>query len=359
MCYHWLYPLHDWFFGFNVFRYITFRAAAAGLTAFLFSVLCAPWVIHQLQRLRVGQHIQSDISHLHHTKEGTPTMGGLMLLVAIVGSMILWGNWSSPELQIAVTATTCFGLIGFYDDFVKLTRGRSKGLGCRGKLAGQIAVGLVVGALLLADVTRSTVLEVPLFKHAAVELGWWYLLFIVFVVVGSSNAVNLTDGLDGLASGCVAIAALVYALFAYVTGHAQFAEYLGIFFSPTAGELSVFCLAMAGAALGFLWYNSYPAQVFMGDTGSLALGGGLGVVAVLIKKELLLVLVGGVFVLEALSVILQVASYRLRHRKRIFLMAPIHHHFQRRGWAEPHVTVRFWIVGALLALMSLATLKLR
>ena len=364
MLYHLLYPLREFFFGFNVFRYITVRAACAGATAFLLCVLLGSQFIRWLVRMRLGQHIRAREEHaqlyeLHRDKKGTPTMGGLLVIGAAVGASLLWANLTNGFLWLTIAITCGLGFVGFLDDYLKWVKHESKGLTARAKFLGQV---LIAGALLFHLMRAGPPtgeMEVPFFKSVHLALGWWYVPFAMAVVVGSSNAVNLTDGLDGLATGCMIMAAVAFAGMAYVTGHSRFAEYLGVYHAAQAGELAVFCAAIAGACLGFLWFNSYPATGFLGDTGALALGGAIGTVAVLVKKELLLALVGGIFVVESLSVILQVGSYKLRRRKRIFLMAPLHHHFQMLGWAETKVTVRFWIIGALLALLSLTTLKLR
>ncbi len=363
MFYYFLYPLRDWWFGFNVFKYITFRAAMASVTAFLLTLLLAPAVIRWLTALKAGQPVRQkkevrDLYELHQHKSGTPTMGGLLILLSLIGSTLLWGDLLDQKLLLAVMVTAAFGLIGFLDDYAKLKQRHTKGLSPRLKLIGQGGIALVFLLTLLLDASYPTTLEIPFLKHSPIRLDWWYIPFAVLVVVGTSNAVNLADGLDGLAIGCTTMIALCMTILSYLTGHRVLAGYLLIPYIPGAGELAVFCAALTGAGMGFLWYNSHPASVFMGDTGSLALGGAIGAVAVLIKKELLLVLVGGIFVMEALSVILQVASFKLMGR-RIFLMAPIHHHFQLKGWAESKVTVRFWIIGAVLALLSLSTLKLR
>jgi phospho-N-acetylmuramoyl-pentapeptide-transferase len=362
MFYHFLYPLRDVFFGFNVFKYITFRAAGASVTAFLISIILGPIVVRYLTYLKIGQYVRKEeapaIYDLHKSKQGTPTMGGILILFAILFSTILWSDLSNSYIQWVMLVTLSLGMVGFADDYVKLVKKRSLGLRSMTKLFWQIIISLALGIKVFCDPEISTVLDVPFFKNLVINLGILYILWTVLVVVGSSNAVNLTDGLDGLAIGCVIMVALAYTGFSYVAGHSRFSEYLNISYVPGAGELAVFCAALIGAGLGFLWFNSYPATVFMGDTGSLALGGAIGTVAIFIKKELLLSLVGGIFVIEAMSVILQVASFRLRG-KRIFLMSPIHHHFQRLGWSESKITIRFWIIGAVLALLSLSTLKIR
>jgi len=362
MFYHLLYPLKDLFFGFNVFRYITFRAAGGAVTAFCVSLLLGPIVIRRLQRFKVGETIRRryvpTLYPLHANKEGIPTMGGILILASILIATLLWAKLTNRYILMVVGATIWLGMIGFVDDYIKFVTRRARELGALTKLTGQIILGLSIGLFLFFDPAFSKTLDIPLFKELLVEFGVFYIFFVVLVIVGSSNAVNLTDGLDGLAIGCVIMAAIAYAGMSYVTGHINFSHYLRIPYVPGSGELAVFCASIVGAGLGFLWYNCFPATIFMGDTGSLALGGAIGVVAVLIKKELVLLIVGGVFVAEALSVILQVASFKLRGR-RIFQMAPLHHHFQLRGWSESKVTIRFWIAAAIFALLSLSTFKLR
>jgi len=361
MLYELLYPLRDHFFAFNVFRYITFRAAYSAITAFLLAVLLGPWFIAKLREKGIVKRVRQEGPESHYGKTGTPTMGGLLILAAIAIPTVLWADPASPEVRIALAATLWAGAIGFLDDYLQVVRRQPKGLVGRAKLAGQVTLGILVGVAtvwLFDQGGLATSITLPFLKERMVDLGWLYLPFVVLVITGASNAVNLTDGLDGLAIGIVVFAAVAFAGLTYVAGHSKFADYLQILYVPGAGELTVFCAAIFGASLGFLWYNSHPAQIFMGDTGSLALGGALGVVAILIKMELILAIVGGLFVAEALSVILQVASFRLTG-KRIFRMAPIHHHFELLGWPESKVVVRFWIVAGLLALLSLSTLKLR
>jgi len=355
-----LYPLHQDVSVFNVIRYITFRSAYAGVTALLLSFLLGPPLIRWLQKVRVRQIIRRDGPSSHYTKEGTPTMGGILILAAIVIPTLLWGNLENRLVLIALGSTLWLGAIGFLDDWLKIQRG-SKGLLGRYKMLAQLALGLGLGTYIYfhpVHPTATTVTSIPFLKNVFLDLGLFYIPFVALVVTGASNAVNLTDGLDGLATGTAAMAAAAFAGLAYLSGHARFSEYLNILFVREAGELTVFLAAMVGASLGFLWFNTHPASVFMGDTGSLALGGALGTVAVLIKREFLLVVIGGIFVVEALSVILQVASFKLR-KKRILKMAPLHHHFELSGWAETKVVVRFWIVAALFALLSLSTLKLQ
>lgn len=362
MFYHLFYPLRDIFFGFNVFKYITFRAAAGAVTAFLISVMLGPFIIGRLKQFKIGQIVRKEeaqgIYEFHKDKEGTPTMGGLFIVLAIILSTILWADLTNKYVLLAIFSTSWLCVIGFVDDYIKLSRNRSKGLTAVSKLMGQVILGLLIGLYIYFDPQIGLNLDVPFFKNLIVDLGLWYIVFSMLVIVGASNAMNLTDGLDGLAIGCAIMIALTYTGLSYVTGNFKISDYLNIIYIPGTGELAIFCATILGASLGFLWFNSHPAEVFMGDCGSLALGGAIGAVSILIKKELLLLLVGGVFVAEAVSVILQVASYRL-FKRRIFLMAPLHHHFQMRGWSENKVVVRFWIVGAILALLSLSTLKLR
>jgi len=368
--------LYHHFSPFRVFQYTTFRTAMASLTAVLIFVLCGPWFIARLRKFQIGQHIREDGPQSHHKKAGTPTMGGLLICAAIVISTLLWANLSVPAVWVALAGLITFGAIGFWDDYAKIKRKRNLGLTARQKFALEILAAIVVGVLLLgmnAKRLYTTEINVPFFKdvkpdlliHAWLNNPWTYPLafafffaFVAMVLVGASNAVNLTDGLDGLAIGLMLIAAGAMTVLAYLEGNAEFARYLELSRPRDAAELDIFSAAMTGSSLGFLWYNAHPAEVFMGDVGSLALGGGLGTVAVLLKQELLLPFIGGVYVLEALSVILQVGSFKLRG-KRIFKMAPLHHHFEQLGWAESKVIIRFWITGLLLALFALTTLKLR
>ena len=335
----------------------------ASVSAFLLTLLMAPVVIRWLTALKVGEQVRSademrGLADYSRSKNGIPTMGGCLILFSLVGSVFLWGDLSNAQLILAALVTAVFGAIGFSDDFLKLKNRQSKGLAARAKFLLQVGAGLAFILLVLRDPFYPATIEVPFLKEPAWNLGFWMIPFVVLVLVGASNAVNLADGLDGLAVGCTTMIALTLTVMSYLTGHHEMARYLLIPYIPGAGELTVFCAALVGACLGFLWYNSPPANVFMGDTGSLALGGAIGAVAVLIKKEILLALIGGIFVAEALSVIFQVASFQLTGR-RIFLMAPIHHHFQLKGWPESKVTIRFWIIGGVLALLSLSTLKLR
>jgi len=359
MFYHLLYPLHTSFSVFNVFRYITFRTIYASLTAFLICFIFGPWVIRRLSELQVGQYIREDGPEAHHKKAGTPTMGGTLILFSIVLSTLLWCNLTNFYVWIVLMVVVGYGLIGFIDDYLMQIKKRNKGLTVRGKFLMQVGLALTTGILLYLSPDFNTRVTIPFIKNISPDLGVGYVLFAVVVIVGTSNAVNLTDGLDGLAIGPVIIAAVAYMIFAYVAGHVKIADYLQISYVPGSGEVTVFCGAMAGAGMGFLWFNAYPAQVFMGDVGSLSLGAALGAVAVITKQEILLVIVGGIFVIEALSVIFQVGFFKMTHGRRIFRMAPLHHHFELKGWPEPKVIVRFWIIAIALALISMSTLKLR
>jgi len=359
MLYHFLYPLHTVFSGFNVFRYITVRSIGGAATAFLLMIVLGPMFIRALQRLQIGQVVRDDGPASHLAKQGVPTMGGLLILGAITCSTLLWARLDSPLVWLLLFVALFFGMIGAIDDFKKVRKQNSKGLSARGKLLLQVGGASVVGLFVLLHPGFDGQLSVPFFKTIRPDLGWFYVVFAVLVIVGASNAVNLTDGLDGLATGPTVISGSVYLIFSYLAGHAVLADYLQIPFVPGAGELAIFCGAMVGACLGFLWFNAYPAQIFMGDVGSLALGGALGAVAIIIKQEFLLAIVGGIFVMEAISVIMQVGYFKMTNGKRIFLMAPFHHHFEKKGWHEPKVVVRFWIVSIMLGLLAIATLKLR
>lgn len=358
MLYHLLYPLHTEFAALYVFRYITFRTIYATITALMLSFMLGPWLIATLQRMQVGQSIRKVGPESHFVKEGTPTMGGALILVAIIVPTLLWADLTNLYIWIALLVTAGYGAIGFVDDYLKVIRKNSDGISARQKMFWQIMVATIAALLLYTSGQVETHLSVPFFKNVNPDLGFFYVPFAVLVMVGASNAVNLTDGLDGLAIGPMIIAAATFLLLAYVAGNVNLASYLQITSIPGAGELSVMCGAMVGAGLGFLWFNTYPAQVFMGDVGSLSLGGALGVIAVITKNEFVLVIVGGIFVIEALSVIAQVVSFRYWGR-RIFRMAPIHHHFELKGWPEPKIIVRFWIISIILALIALSTLKLR
>ena len=361
MLYYWLYPLARQYPLFNVFRYITFRTAMAAVTALLLLLVLGPAMIRSLKRRQIGQAIREEGPRSHLAKAGTPTMGGLLILFAIVVATFLWMDFSNRFVWIALGTLLALGAVGFADDYTKIARKRSLGLTGRGKLLPQFLVALAAGWAIEQWATQgvfSTVVTFPFLKKVLLDLGIFYIPFVAVVLVGSSNAVNLTDGLDGLAIGAVGIAAGTYAILAYVTGNAVAARYLQIPFIAPSGELSVFCGAIVGAALGFLWFNCHPADVFMGDVGSLPLGGAIAAVAVMTKQEVLLAIVGGLFLLEALSVIVQVVSFKTTGR-RVFRMAPLHHHFELAGWAESRVIIRFWIVALFFAVAALSTLKLR
>ncbi len=376
--FYWLFYEHLFrhFSPFRIFQYTTFRTAMASLTALLIFVVLGPWFIARLRKFQIGQFIREEGPQSHQKKAGTPTMGGLLICAAIVISTILWANLRVPAVWVALTGLSTFGAIGFWDDYAKIKRKRNLGLTARQKLMLEVLAAMIVGVLLLgmnASRLYTTEINVPFFKdfkpdlliHSWLMNPWTYPLafsvffaFVAMVLVGASNAVNLTDGLDGLAIGLMLIAAGAMTVLSYLSGNAELARYLELSRPRDAAELTIFCAAMTGASLGFLWYNAHPAEIFMGDVGSLALGGGLATVAVLLKQELLLIFIGGVYVLEALSVILQVGSFKLRG-KRIFKMAPLHHHFEALGWAESKVIIRFWIAGLVMALFALTTLKLR
>ena len=356
------FPLHTQFSVLNVTRYITFRTAAASLSALAISLLLGPWMVRRLREFQIGQVIRQEGPQSHRAKAGTPTMGGVLILTAALVPTLLWTNLTNEYMWIAVGSTALFGAVGFLDDYLKIVRRDHHGLRPRYKLGLQLLVATGVGGVLLwlqHHKLYSTHLGFPFFKAFNPDLGWWYVPFTMFVLTAWSNAVNLTDGLDGLAISTVTIAAGAYTALTYVVGNKEFSEYLLIeHFSPVS-ELTIFCGALVGASLGFLWYNSYPAEIFMGDVGSLGLGAALGTVAILIKQELLLPIVGGVFLLEAASVVLQVGYFKATGGQRLFRMAPLHHHFELIGWSEPKVITRFVIVGIIFALFSLATLKLR
>ncbi|MEW5700791.1 MAG: phospho-N-acetylmuramoyl-pentapeptide-transferase [Candidatus Zixiibacteriota bacterium] len=362
MFYHLLYPLRDFISGLNLFRYITFRAAYAVVTALVISIWFGPWIIAMLKRRQIGEKIRPEGPKTHYAKEGTPTMGGLVVLLAVLVPTLLWADLTNRYIQLILVVTAGMGVIGFIDDYYKAVRKQHKGLVAKKKLAGQLILGLGLGIALFtwppSSEFSTTSTDVPFFKNLALYLGVFFIPFVLLVVAATSNAVNLTDGLDGLAIGLCGIAFIAFAGIAYVTGHVQFSRYLAITYLPGAGELTVYCAAALGACLGFLWFNAHPAEVFMGDTGALALGGALGTMAILTKKEILLLILGGVFAAEALSVIVQVGYFKWTG-KRIFRMAPLHHHFELLGWPEPKVVIRFWIIGAICALLTLSTLKIR
>ncbi len=362
MLYHLLYPLTRYVSGFNLFKYITFRTAGATVTAIIICLILGPFFIRVLKRFQVKERIREEGPASHLKKAGTPTMGGLIILAGVIIPTLLWADLSNFYVLMLLLATAWMGLIGYMDDYLKVVKGQPKGMVARKKLVGQVLLGLLFAVMLQhfapTDQFDGTT-GIPFFKNYILVLGFLYIPFVIVVLTGASNAVNLTDGLDGLAIGLCGICLFAFGGIAYVTGRLDFSNYLQIEYLPGTGELTVYCGAAIGSCLGFLWFNSHPAEVFMGDTGSLSLGGALGAIAIMLKKELLLVIVGGVFVVEVLSVIIQVVSYRYRGGKRVFKMAPIHHHFELSGWSESKVVVRFWIIGALCALLTLATLKVR
>jgi len=367
MLYHLLFPLSDVWSPLNLFQYITFRSVMAAISALVISFLIGPWVIRQLTHHQIGEEIRSTGPLSHHTKKGTPTMGGVMVLTAILLPTLLFARLNNVYIQIIIIATLWMGFFGFLDDYLKVIKKKESGLIARYKLAGQITLGIIISSWMyfrpeFAELWSYT--SVPFFKDSVWNLGWFYPIMIILVVTGYSNAVNLTDGLDGLAAGLLAIAFVVFAGISYVSGRVDFSNYLNIAYLPGSGELTIFAAATVGACVGFLWFNSAPASIFMGDVGSLSIGSALGTMAVLLKKELLLFIIGGVFVLEALSVLSQWGYFRYTKNKsgignRLWKMAPIHHHFELKGWPETKVVTRFWIIGLLLALFSLTTFKIR
>lgn len=358
MLYYFLYPLRSEFIIFNLFKYITFRSFGALITSMILYLLLGKKFIRYLNRNRVGQFIRSEGPESHFSKKGTPTMGGLLILFCFAVSMLLWGNLENGYLWLLSGVLFSFAGIGFYDDYKKQVKRENLGLSARYKFSLQVIFSLLAGFILLQYLNFSRELILPFFKDIHPDLGWGYLILIVLVVTGSSNAVNLTDGLDGLVAVPNVFAFGTYGILAYVVGNSKIAEYLQVLHLPGVGELAIFCAALMGGLIGFLWFNSYPAEIFMGDTGSLGIGAALGMIAILAKAEILLILVGGIFVLETVSVIAQVLSFKLTG-KRVFRMAPLHHHFELKGWPEPKVIVRFWIISFILSLLSLATLKIR
>ena len=365
MFYYIFYPLREFFFGFNVFRYITFRAAFAAMTAMIITIILGPYVIKKLTLLNCGEELRNEgphpLSKLHSEKLGTPTMGGLLIIFSIFISILLWARIFNGFILLSLLTLLYLGALGFWDDYTKIRKKHLTGLKAKQKLIFQIILALSIGAFLYFDPVMGDTfrqLTLPFFKTITINLGLFYFLFIVFVFVGSSNAVNITDGQDGLAIGCTTIAALAFAIMSYIVGNAHFASYLHILYIPGTGELAVVCASMVGAGLGFLWFNAYPAEIFMGDTGSLTLGGLIGLVAIIIKKELMIFLVGGIFVIEIVSVIIQVTYFKITG-KRFFAMAPLHHHFEVKGIPESKITIRFWIIAIIFALLSLSALKLR
>ena len=358
MLYNLLYPLSSDITFLNVFRYITFRSVWALVTALMISVLAGPWFIAWLRKIKCGQQIHEDVK-AHQQKSGTPTMGGVLIGFAVSVAVLLWSDLTNIYIWLVMMVYLGFGVVGFADDYLKVVRHHNKGLSARAKFTGQLLVAGVVMTFLVAEPAYSTHLAFPFFKNLNPDLGYLYVPFAMLVMVGASNAVNLTDGLDGLATGPMVIAGLVFAVFIYVSGNVKFAQYLQVAYVPGVGEVAVFCGALVGASLGFLWFNAYPAQVFMGDVGSLSLGGALGFLAVLCKQELLLLIVGGLYVLETLSVIVQVSYFKMSGGKRIFRMAPLHHHYELKGVPESKIIIRFWIMSAMFGLIALSALKLR
>lgn len=367
MLYHLLFPLREQFSPLNIFQYITFRAASAAMLALIISFFLGPKIIKALRARQIGEQIRPSGPQTHHVKRGTPTMGGIIILFAVILPTLLFANLLNPYVQIILLAVLWMGLIGFLDDYLKVVKQMKRGLIARYKLAGQVILGLAVAFWIyntgeFNDFWSST--SVPFLKNAEINFGFLYPLFVILVITGTSNAVNLSDGLDGLAAGLLAIAFTVFGAIAYISGRVDFSDYLNILYLPGAGELTIFTAAIAGACLGYLWFNAPPAEVFMGDIGSLSTGAALGTLAILLKKEFLLLIIGGVFVWEAASVMLQIGYFRWTKKrtgagKRLFNMAPIHHHYELKGWPESRVVIRFWIIGILLALFSLTTFKIR
>jgi phospho-N-acetylmuramoyl-pentapeptide-transferase len=359
MFYKFLYPLVKYFKGFNIFKYITFRAAYAAITALLISFLLGPWLIKQLKKLKVGQEVREDGPRTHLSKSGVPTMGGILIILSIVISVLLWQDLDSLYAWLLILATVGFGMIGFIDDYIKIVKKNAAGLHPRFKLIGQFILSFVIVTILyFGRNDHTTLLYIPFFKNPIFDLSIFYIPLSVILLMMYSNAVNFTDGLDGLASGLVLFVGLTFAILSYLTGRVDMAEYLNIPYIAQSGELTIVCSALVGASVGFLWFNTHPAEIMMGDTGSLSLGGVIGVIALIIKKEILLIITGGVFVMEIFSVIIQVVYYKLT-KKRVFKMAPLHHHFELKGWKESKVVIRLWILGGLFALLSLSTLKIQ
>ncbi|MEO0083203.1 MAG: phospho-N-acetylmuramoyl-pentapeptide-transferase [candidate division WOR-3 bacterium] len=362
MLYHLLYPLKEYFGPLNLFRYITFRAAYAGALSLLLCLILGPWVIRKIKKMAIGQNIRDEVPKQHQIKAGTPTMGGILMLVAILIATLLFADLTNRHILLGCFIIVAYGLLGYADDYLKVKKMRARGLKKRVKLFFQIFFALIVGLILYYYPMQSeikTVTNVIFLKNFQIDFRLFYIPFVIFVMTLTSNAVNLADGLDGLSAGLLGISAAGYAVLAYVSGHAKIAEYLNILFVPSAGEMTIFCFAVLGACLGFLWFNTFPAQVFMGDTGSLPLGAIIGFAAIVTKHEFLLLFIGGVFIIEALTVFLQVIYFHLTKGKRIFRMAPLHHHFELCGWPEPKIVVRFWIIGILLAILAVSTLKIR
>jgi len=366
MFYYFLYPLKNHFSAFNLFQYITFRSAMSAVTALLISFIVGPWIIRLLRRHQIGELIREDGPQTHLLKKGTPTMGGIIILISILGPMVLWGDLRNPYIVLTMISTIWMGAIGFLDDYLKVVKKIKKGLIARYKMLGQISLGLIIGVYIYCSPHFEgvrTLISVPFFRNLEIDLGYLYVPIVILVITFLTNAVNLTDGLDGLAAGLMGIVALALAIISYVSGRVDFSDYLNTIYLRGSGELTVYCLTFAGAMLGFLWYNAFPAQVFMGDTGSLGMGGALGTLAILLRKELLLGLLAGVFIAEGVSVVIQVTYFKYTKNKygqgrRIFQMAPLHHHYEMKGWPESKIVIRFWIVGILLALISLSSFKI-
>lgn len=362
MLYHLLYSLKDIFTPFNLFRYITFRAAYAGATSLFICLVFGPWVIKKIRKMAIGQNIREEVPQQHRAKAGTPTMGGILIIFSIIIAIILFGDVNNLNILLGLFIIISFGLLGYFDDYKKVRQGKPRGLNKRTKLLFQIVFALIVGLVLYYKPVQPEIKTVTNFiflKNIEIDFRIFYVPFVMFVIIITSNAVNLADGLDGLAVGLLGIAAGGYAALSYVSGNIKIAEYLNVIFVPGAGEMTVLCFAILGACLGFLWFNAFPAQIFMGDTGSLPLGAIIGFIAIAVKHEFLLAFVGGVFVLEAITVILQVIYFHITRGKRIFRMAPLHHHFELCGWQEPKIVIRFWILGILLSLLAISTLKIR
>jgi phospho-N-acetylmuramoyl-pentapeptide-transferase len=366
MFYHLLYPLKKYFSGFNLFQYITFRATMAAITALLIAFLIGPYILKMLRKYQIGELIRTDGPQTHQEKKGTPTMGGIIILFSVIVPVLLWANLNNTYVNLILLSTVWMGVFGFIDDYLKVVKKMKKGLIARYKLLGQVVLGTIIGCYLYFSPEFSninSVTSVPFLKNVMLNLGWLYIPFIVFFITGISNAVNLTDGLDGLAAGLMGIVALAFAIIAYITGRVDFSSYLNTIYLPGSGELTIFCMATGGAILGFLWFNAKPAQVFMGDTGSLSMGAALATLAVLLKKEILFLILGALFIVEAVSVILQVGYFKWTKKRtgtgqRLFRMAPLHHHFEMQGLPECKIVIRFWIIGILLALFSLSTFKI-
>ena len=371
MLYYIIHPFIESLSGLRLFEYISFRAAGAALTALLISFIVGPIIINLLIKLQIGETIKEAGPSSHKKKSGTPTMGGLIILASVIIPSLLWCRLDHANIKLILIATIWMGCVGFLDDYLKIIKKLPLGLIARYKIIGQISLGLFIGTILTTieysfpiGSSLQTVISIPFIANGFLDIGWFYIPLVIIVITGTSNAVNLTDGLDGLATGLVAISTLTFAGIAYITGRVDFSNYLNILYIPNSGELFIYCSALTGACIGFLWYNAYPAKIFMGDTGSLAIGAALGTLAVLLKKEILLIIIGGVFVAESISVIMQISYYKYNKKKygtgkRLFKMAPLHHHFELLGWNENHVVVRFWIIGVLLALLSLTTFKIQ